>query len=286
MFSIFLILGLSIFNSIYSNPKDYPWIDNEIYKNSEKIISIPVPKNFERITIGAGLKHTPTINSFENWLRNLPLKKDHPFVFLYNGKKKKYQDAQYKIIDIDVGAQDLQQCADAIIRLRAEYLYSINEYSNLHFNFTNNDTAYYEKWREGFRPSFNKNKSNWIKTKSTDSSYYSFKEYLNVIFNYAGSYSLNKEMIKVKNIEDMKIGDVFIQGGFPGHAIIVVDLAINPKNNNKIFMIAQSYMPAQEIHILKNPNNENLSPWYELNFGNILLTPEWDFLKTDLKRWK
>ena len=59
----------------------------------------------------------------------------------------------------------------------------------------------------------------------------------------------------------MKIGDVFIKGGSPGHAVTIVDIAINPKTNKKVFLLAQSYMPAQEIKILKNPNNSELSPW-------------------------
>lgn len=108
---------------------------------------------------------------------------------------------------------------------------------------------------------------------------------MEIIFTYAGTYSLSKELIPV-NMNDLKIGDVFIQGGFPGHAVIVVDMAVNPKNNDKIFLLAQSYMPAQELQILKNPNDENLSPWYSVDFSGELITPEWKFLKSDLKRFE
>jgi hypothetical protein len=44
-------------------------------------------------------------------------------------------------------------------------------------------------------------------------------------------------------------------------------------------------MPAQEIQILKNPINKT-SPWYSVDFGEILETPEWTFYKTDLKRFE
>ncbi|MBN2610182.1 MAG: hypothetical protein JXB00_01355, partial [Bacteroidales bacterium] len=55
---------------------------------------------------------------------------------------------------------------------------------------------------------------------------------------------------------------------------------------NKVFLLAQSYMPAQDIQILKNPNDKSISPWYSLDFEGDLITPEWTFKKTDLKRFK
>ena len=83
-------------------------------------------------------------------------------------------------------------------------------------------------------------------------------------------------------------GDVFIKGGSPGHAVIVVDVAIYPQTGKKVFLLAQSYMLAQQIHILVNPANRGLSPWYELsdNDEGKLYTPEWVFEKKDLKRFK
>jgi hypothetical protein len=44
-------------------------------------------------------------------------------------------------------------------------------------------------------------------------------------------------------------------------------------------------MPAQEIQILKNPNNSSLSPWYAVDFGTSLQTPEWTFSSSQLKRF-
>src|SRR5690606_29137865 len=99
---------------------------------------------------------------------------------------------------------------------------------------------------------------------------------------YAGTLSLDKEL-HAKSIDEMQIGDVFIHGGSPGHAVIVVDMAVNKTTNEKIFILAQSYMPAQETQILFNFNNKEISPWYSIDFGETLKTPEWTFEKTDLK---
>jgi hypothetical protein len=129
------------------------------------------------------------------------------------------------------------------------------------------------------------NKSYWKQTASPSNTYKDFWNYMEMIFMYAGTYSLSKELIQI-NIDDLKIGDVFIQGGFPGHAVIIVDMGINLKTNEKIFLLAQSYMPAQELQILKNPNDNNISPWYSVNLNNELITPEWKFLKSDLMRFE
>jgi hypothetical protein len=43
-------------------------------------------------------------------------------------------------------------------------------------------------------------------------------------------------------------------------------------------------MPAQDIHVLKNPGAE-MSPWYPAKAKGPLATPEWDFRHTDLKRF-
>lgn len=49
---------------------------------------------------------------------------------------------------------------------------------------------------------------------------------MDIIFAYAGTLSLENELIPV-DLSDMEIGDVFIQGGSPGHAVVVVDIAVN-----------------------------------------------------------
>jgi len=99
------------------------------------------------------------------------------------------------------------------------------------------------------------------------------------VFCYANTYSLNKQL-KSKNTDDLQIGDVFVIGGFPGHTVIVVDKCVNEKGEVK-FMLAQSYMPAQDIQILVGDNGE--SPWYDLNFGEYLYSAEYTFSKNDLK---
>lgn len=223
-------------------------------------------------------------NSFTEFLQRTPLKPQGTLVHYYDGTEKPNKVAA-AVLSYDVGNKDLQQCADAVMRLRAEYLYKTKQYDALHFNFTNGFKADYNKWRTGYRISVKGNTVNWIKTTKESQSYASFREYLNMVFNYAGTASLAKEL-KPITLSQMQIGDVFIKGGSPGHAVIVVDMAVNPTTNKKMFMIAQSYMPAQDIHILVNRNKTGISPWYDLEENAIEInTPEWTFEVNQLKRF-
>jgi hypothetical protein len=270
---VIFILCLFTISSL-AEAKDYPWLGEQ--KPTATIArEIPPPEGYERVAVEA--------NSFAHWLRHLPLKQNGTPVYLYDGRKKGNQGAHFAVVDIDTGNRDLQQCADAVIRLRAEYLYSRGLYPAIHFNFTSGDEASFTKWAAGYRPIVNGNKVQWVKRAGEDSSYKNFRRYLTTVFIYAGTYSLSRELISRQDTHEMKTGDIFIEPGFPGHAVIVVDMAENNQNGKKVFLLAQSYMPAQDIHVLKNPNNAGLSPWYDLDFGSVLRTPEWTFKSTDLK---
>jgi len=233
------------------------------------------PKSYTRVTTDE--------NSFAHYLQSFPLKPHNSKVHLFNGELKYIQSIHSAVLDIDVGNRDLQQCADAIMRLRSEFLYEQRQFDKISFNFTNGFKADYSKWRDGYRIKVGRKKVSWLKTTTSKNSYETFRHYLMMVFNYAGTLSLEKELLAVE-LGKLQIGDIFIQGGSPGHAIIVVDVATD-KNGEKIFLLAQSYMPAQEIHILKNLNITSMSPWYSATNLESLITPEWTFTKNDLKRF-
>ena len=219
-----------------------------------KVSDIPPPEGSQRIS--------GKDSGFARWLRNIPVKKDNT-VYLYDGRIKANQNAQYAVLNIPVGNKDLQQCADAVMRLRASWLYSEGDYSAIRFA-DNNGRMYTCPPRP-------------------DSLH--FERYLETVYSYCGTISLSRQLRTVA-FKDIQPGDVLIQGGSPGHAVIVMDVAVEPGTYKKYYMLAQSYMPAQNIHILKNPSDAARSPWYSADEANhLILTPEWKFTKNDLKRW-
>jgi hypothetical protein len=277
LFFIYFLIS----TSLTARNNSYLWLSKE--KGDMTIVRLinPPPGYVRDIAIEG---------SFGDWLRNLPLKEGHPPVHLYDGSLKRNQKAHYAVLDIDTGSRDLQQCADAVIRLRGEYLYSIGHFRQICFNFTSGDTASFAKWIDGYRPIVLGNNVSWKRSAAIDSSYSTFRQYLDTIFQYAGTHSLKKELEKIDIANAIRPGDIFIKGGFPGrgsgHAAIVLDVASDSTGRQKAFLLAQGYMPAQEIHVLKNPDDSSLSPWYEMDISKPLQTPEWTFEYSELMRFK
>lgn len=222
-------------------------------------------------------------HSFGAYLRELPLFPAGTAVHTYDGGLKYRQDVHAAVIDISVGDRDLQQCADAVMRLRAEHLFAEQRYPEIAFNFTSGFRADFVRWSRGERIKVNGTTCTWVKTGGPDASHAALLTYLDKVFTYAGTLSLSRELRSARHLP-MEVGDVFIQGGSPGHAVIVVDLARTADGRNA-FLLAQSYMPAQQIHVLKNLEHPELGAWFIEGADEHLLTPEWTFDWGDRKRW-
>lgn len=252
-----LILLLSCTNPIKENKVS-------VNKNNTTaptiVCQIPLPKGFERVTEDS--------NNFAFYLQHLSLKKDNT-VYYYDGSKKSNQNLHYAVVNISVPNKDLQQCADAVMRLRAEYFFARKEYNKIEFKSTN--TTY--------------NFSKFLQLSSTTNFEKIKNDYLETVFENCGTYNLADMLNYKQNARDLTIGDVFVKVGSPGHAMLVVDCAINKTTNEKIFLLAQSFMPAQSIHIVKNINNPNVSPWYKVDTSSIVETLGYIFTWNNLKSW-
>lgn len=245
---------------------------NTVVKNVKKTTTtVPPPLINEngnvvktRFNVPQGFKRVEgSTNSFASHLQNLPLKSHGSKVKHYDGTYKYNTSAYIAVVDLPIGNKNLHQCADAVMRLRADYLYSQQRYSEIEFLFVSGKRSNYNNWLNGREPN---SKNYW--------------SYLENVFSFASTLSLDKQL-KKKDVSKLEVGDVFIKGGSPGHTVIVVDKCINDKGEVK-FMLAQSYMPAQEIQILVNPENPS-SPWYDLNFGKTLYSSEYTFTSDQLK---
>src|SRR5262249_20182999 len=146
-------------------------------------------------------------------------------VLLYNGAPKFRQDVHAAVIDIDVGTRDLQQCADAAMRLRAEWLYAMQRPGEIAFNDTGSGKPIdFSGWPAGDASPPSWNALVWSRATAPDAGYASFRRYMDTVFTWAGTHSLERQLAAV-SIDEIAAGDLFIRGGFPGHAVLVADIA-------------------------------------------------------------
>lgn len=239
----------------------------------------------ERIKPPAGYERLGAdSSSFAAWLRGLPLRQGNPDVLLYNGRKKSRQDTHHAILDIDIGTRDLQQCADACIRLFAEYAYSQGRYNDIVFNFTSGNACRYADWRTGKIPP---DIRQWVKDvwpKSPDTTYDGFRKYLDVVFVYAGSVSLERECARVTSADSLAAGDMLMRPGFPGHVCMIIDVAVDTASGTRACLLFEGFTPAQNLVILRHPDNPGLSPWYVFDCDAGITTPDWSFDCGDFRR--
>ena len=235
-----------------------------------------VPAGYKRLEKPAG--------SLQGYLRQYSMKPDKSPVLLYNGKEKKRQDVHAAVFAMPLVAGDLQQCADSVIRMYGEYLWSVRAYDAIAFHLTNGFLMDYPSWRAGKRLLVDNNHVSWVKKAAYDDSNESFLKYLRQVMVYAGTLSLEKECTAV-DLSQVLAGDLLIRGGSPGHCVMVVDVA-EDEFGNRCFLLAQGYMPAQEFHVLNNPLHA-ADPWYySKEIKDTVTTPEYSFPIDSIKRWK
>jgi hypothetical protein len=246
------------------------------------IRTIPAPPGYVRTGVPD--------ESFADYLRGLKLLPSRT-VYLYNGQRKGNQSAQFAVVDLSVGDRDLQQCADAILRLRAEFHLASQEPERIAYHFTSGDLFRFDQWAKGYRPAISGNRVTFNRVAQPDWSRRSFDRYLQTLFTYAGTISLRSDSVARGREERPQIGDFFLQSGSPGHAVIILDMVRKERGRQGdspeyLYLLGQSYMPAQQFHVLKNPHEKGDSVpgfesegavWYSLERGGAVNTPEWSF---------
>lgn len=115
-------------------------IDSEGMTLQTRILT---PEGYSRVPAEAG--------SLTQFLREYPLKEDGSPVLLYDGREKGNQSVHQAVLALPIEAVDLQQCADSVMRIYAEYYYQTGQPEKLAFHFTNGFLAEYVRWRDGER---------------------------------------------------------------------------------------------------------------------------------------
>ncbi|WP_051203432.1 DUF4846 domain-containing protein [Hugenholtzia roseola] len=239
-----------------------------------QIGTIPLPQGYERV------KSEP--QSFGAFLRSIPLvvQKNAP-IYNYDGSLNGYQSGHYAVLDKPIGKKDIEQCADMVMRLYAEYHYESRRFDKIKFRLATGQMADFESYAAGKRPVLAGNKWQFEPKAKPNQDKSTFQQYLNFVYTYANTASLLPQLKKVA-LQDLRVGDIFIQTGAPfGHAVLVADMIENQVTKERKILLIQGFMPAQSFHVLKNLSDG--SAWYQV--GQELILPQWHFKAADLYRF-
>lgn len=217
--------------------------------------------------------------SFGAYLQALPLRPAGTPVLTFAGTPAHAPWAQ-AVVDLSVGARDLQQCADSAIRLRAEWLRSTTSTTTGParpvFHATSGDPIPYARYVAGERAFAQKNRLGWRSGARAADDDEVWAAWLETVFLYAGSLSLAKDTTPVTG--PMQAGDILVLGGSPGHVLVVLDVA-RASDGREQWLIGQGFMPAQSFHVIG---------WYAPDDDGALTVPSWKapFPKTARRRFR
>lgn len=292
---LIILLAVTTCLSLVSCKKDSKNLDSSKNKSKQDVnINNIVNKDGNdietRYNTPKGYKRVITKdNSFASFLRNEELKPYGEKSYYYNGREKKSDGVYDSVFNVDLEGKNLLHCADACYKFRGDYLYKQKKYSDIKFRFVSGGIADFEKYTRGYRVDPESGEYFLMGEPSADQNVYN--KFMDTVYGYSGTLSLVKDTRPI-SFKDMEIGDMFVRGGTPGtkrvgHAVMIIDMATD-KKGEKIFMLAQSYMPAQQPQVLINPLNKELSPWYklkEVESSGKLKTPQWTFELNELRRF-
>ncbi|MGJ8592149.1 MAG: DUF4846 domain-containing protein [Aquaticitalea sp.] len=252
--------------------------NNYINEDSLTIKSrVNLPEGYKRVDYEYG--------SFQDYLRNYKLKTYGSKIINFDQTDYFWQGGHIGVLEIPVPSNGLQQCADALIRVRSEHLWENNRKDEIGFNFTSGDYCSWKNYAEGYRPNIVGNKVSFHKTASPNASKDNFYKYLNLIYMYSGTLSLYNELPKIDDAMDLKIGDMLIKGGSPGHIVMICDEAVNIKGE-KVYLLFQGNTPAQSVHLVKNLEDTTMSPWYRLEKDAVIPVSNYTFYDSKFVRFK
>lgn len=219
----------------------------------------------DRFPAGDGYARVDVVEgSFGDSLRHLPLLPKDAHVVAYDGAVIDPPWAR-AVVDLDVGTRDLQQCADSAIRLWAEHRFATRGADDdIVVHATSGDPLPWSRYRAGDRPTVKNNRIVWQPKKAAPSSTHAtFRRYLDDVFLWAGSRSLERDTVAV--VGDLAPGDLLVVGGSPGHVLVVLDVAEKAGAPPRL-LIGQGFMPAQSFHVLG---------WFDVAADGSVVVPSW-----------
>lgn len=226
--------------------------------------------------------------TFQYFLRSLPMQKYGAKVKKYDGYNKFYE-CYAAVIDLEFDKEkDLVHGAHTIQLLRSMYLYKNKKFDLMRFSYDDNRNMDFQEYAKGFRYVWQD--SMYVKKKiaAVDFSKESLDEYMNIVYAESSTNGLAAETTQLE-FGNVSVGDLFIQPGdqfSKGHAVLVMDMAVHPVTGERLVLLGQGFNPTEDFHIIDNPYDEDVSPWYRVEEdAHFFTTAQWTFRKKHCRRF-
>lgn len=221
------------------------------------------PRGFQRVPASPA--------SFGGWLRQLPLAAEGTPVLAYSGEVLLPADHPHlaAVTTLDTGARDLQQCADAVMRLHAEWLWTQQRASEASYG----SGAGPIPWKRYLAGGFTKLKGNsfvWGNRGPRKNTHATYRKYLDMVFSWSNTVALARQGKPVERA-GLRPGDFFVLPGSPGHTVLILDVAAR-EDGRRVALLGQSFMPAQSFQVLRPSRRQS---WFELDDEEGVKTPFW-----------
>lgn len=206
---------------------------------------------------------------FGAWLRTLSLAAVDAPVRTHDGRLAGHRG---RVVSLPLVPGDLQQCADSALRLRAEWERSQGRSPS--FKATSGDPLPWARFSAGEAPYVENNRIAW---RRVDPAKQTWERWLASVFTWAGTRSLRA--YETRPAATPQPGDVLVEAGSPGHAVVVLDVAV--RGDETLLLIGEGFMPAMDFHVELGPE-EGWWTWTEEG----LALPHWPLGRETLRRWR
>lgn len=263
--------GPTLPKSVAKITNGYPWFDASTLgvPRAEGTLEqrFPTEPGFSRVKLNLG--------SFGAFLRTLPLTAPNTPVLSYRGDVIREGDHPNvaAVVAIDVGTRDLQQCADAIIRVHAEWRYARGHRDHV-YKAASGTKLSFARYAAGDRLRVDGNSLSFVTgARPAEPTHALLRTWLDDVFGWANTGALSRDGERVK-LTDLRPGDFFVLTGVPyGHAVLVLDMAEDARGRRAL-LLGQSFVPAQNMHVLR-PNVS--TAWFVVNEAEgAVSTPFWE----------
>jgi hypothetical protein len=262
--------------------KWYAWVADASRSRPE-----PVDTVMHRFTRSlSGFRGFPAeLGSFAEWLRLLPLAAPATPVRNHRGDIVVPGDDEHlaAVVAIDVGTEDVQQSADVILRLHAEWRWFRSDFRMLYLSDNELELPLQPRQNgEHLVDAADQSRESPDAAPQSKREYADFRRYLDRVFARSDAPALLAESVALPP-QDLEPGAFFLNDRHPAEVLVVLDVATSPTGQRRM-LLAQALNPAQDLAVIR-PNRD--TAWFAVHTDQPVRVPRaHPFAWKDLRRMK